>query len=350
MRLMCWDVDIVHHPDSELVDADYWSRLGVDIEFDPLFQEYLEYRRQICHSNLAPTDLPMRLENMPYYRGPRFQHTTPTETSNAKKLHIQSLLMDITTSTGWGHTHLENVPVHIGNLARSVDPSQSQPLLNSELALYACQVMHYDWAVYLLSNGHFSSSIESHGLPFTICLACDTNKAGRSLFNEFVSKATVFSSGNNLLNHIRASGHQSIISGYLINSYRFQTSEITSLFGKLQLLIIAQLRLIWSLSIIVAIVIPDHDRRAAKSFIKGLKAAHWKVSLRAVSYLEIGDSISDSCSVMTAIHSSCASKVEPLILKTPPTVPPRPLSSFVWMPFDRPEYAIRFFMFRALPE
>jgi hypothetical protein len=23
MRLMCWDVDIIHRPDSELVDADY---------------------------------------------------------------------------------------------------------------------------------------------------------------------------------------------------------------------------------------------------------------------------------------------------------------------------------------
>jgi hypothetical protein len=37
MRLMCLDVDIVHRLDTELVDADYWSYLGVDIEFDPLF-------------------------------------------------------------------------------------------------------------------------------------------------------------------------------------------------------------------------------------------------------------------------------------------------------------------------
>jgi hypothetical protein len=119
------------------------------------------------------------------------------------------------------------------------------------------------------------------------------------LFNEFAPQATVFSSGNDLLNHIRASGHQSIISGYLINSYRFQTSEITTLFWKLQLSIIAQLRHIRSLSIVVvAIVITDHDERAVKSFIKGLEAAHWKVSLRAVSYLTIGDSISDPCSLL----------------------------------------------------
>jgi hypothetical protein len=83
---------------------------------------------------------------------------------------------------------------------------------------------------------------------------------------------------HDLLNHIRAPGHQSVISGYLINSYPFQTSKITSLFWKLQLSIIAQLRLIWSLSIVVAIVIPDHDGQAVKSFIKGLESAHWKVS------------------------------------------------------------------------
>ena len=41
MRLMCWDVDIVHRPDTELVDADYWSRLGVDLNFDPLYHKYL---------------------------------------------------------------------------------------------------------------------------------------------------------------------------------------------------------------------------------------------------------------------------------------------------------------------
>ncbi len=323
MRLICWDVDIVLRPDMELVDADYWSRLGVDIDFDPLFKEYHEFTRQIRHSNPAPTDLPMRPENMPYYRGPQYQQPIQPESTNADTLHIQGLLTDITVSSGWGNPHFENVPVHIGDRTQSEHPPPpSRQLLNSELTLYARQAMTYDWAVYSFSNGHFPSSIKSHGLPFSICLACDTSESGRSLFNEFAPQATVFSSGNDLLNHIRASGHQSIISGYLINSYHFQTSEITTSFWKLQLSIIAQLRLIRSLSIIVAIVITGHDGRAVKSFIKGLEAGHWKVSRWAVSYLTIGDSISDSCSVITAVHSSCASNVEPLVLKTPPLVPP----------------------------
>ena len=155
----------------------------------------------------------------------------PTKSSNADTLHIQSLLTDITTSRGWGHTHLSNVPICAGKQGPEVlTATSSRHLLNSELALYARQATQYDWAVYSFSNGHFLSSIASHGLPFTIHLTCDTSEAGRSLFNEFTPDAVVFSSGNALLNHIQSSGQQSVISGYLINSYCFQTSKITSSF------------------------------------------------------------------------------------------------------------------------
>jgi hypothetical protein len=112
-------------------------------------------------------------------------------------------------------------------------------------------------------------------LPFHIGLACNTSEAGGSLFAEFAPSAQVFGSGNDLLHHIWASGKTSVIHGYLINSYRFLTSNITSAFWKLQLAIITQLRLIRLLLLTVAIVIPDHDGRSVRAFIQGLKAAHW---------------------------------------------------------------------------
>ncbi len=49
MRLICCDVNIVHRPDYELVDADYWSQLGIDIDFDPLFCDYCCKRTSVCH-------------------------------------------------------------------------------------------------------------------------------------------------------------------------------------------------------------------------------------------------------------------------------------------------------------
>jgi hypothetical protein len=123
-------------------------------------------------------------------------------------------------------------------------------------------------------------------------------------------------------------------------SYRIQTSEVTTLFWKLQLSIIAHLRLVRLLSVIVAIVIPDHDDHSISTFTKGLKAAHWKVTSREVSYSNIDNTIANSCSIITAVHSSCASNVDPIIFKTPPRTTPRPISAFIWEPFNRPEHSL----------
>jgi hypothetical protein len=71
MHLMCWDIDIVHRPDVELVDADYWSWLGVDINYDLLLRDYLAFTMKTRSANPPPTDFPMHPEITPYYRGPQ---------------------------------------------------------------------------------------------------------------------------------------------------------------------------------------------------------------------------------------------------------------------------------------
>jgi hypothetical protein len=202
--------------------------------------------------------------------------------------------------------------------------------------------MSFCWAVYLFSNGHFSSTIQSQNLPFNVSLACDPSEAGRSLFVEFAPNAKVFSSGNDLLQHVRVSGETSVLHGNLINSYRFLNSEVTTNFWKQQLAIIMQLRLIRNLLAVVAIIMPDHDGRSVKSFIRGLSTAHWKVSSRDISYPEIGDSIVNSCRTIIAIHSSSAPVVEPIVLKTLPAVQPRPIASYLWEPFNRLEHSLCF--------
>jgi hypothetical protein len=241
-------------------------------------------------------------------------------------------------------TVLVNVPVCFGHAATSLSTStmRTRALLNSEFARYAFHAMYFCWAVNSFSNGHFSLTIQSQNLPFHISLACNTSEAGRSLFAEFAPSTRIFSSGNDLLHHIWASDETSIIHSYLINSYCSLTSEVTSAFWKQQLAIIAQLRLIRSLSLVVAIVIPDHDRRSVKAFIQGLTTAHWKVSSCNTSYVEMGDSVVDSCTIIIAVHSSAASAVEPLSLQTPPLVQTKPISSYLWEPFNKPEHMLCF--------
>ena len=238
---MCWDVDIVHRPDVELVDADYWSRLGVDLEYDPLYAQYLQQIRQYHTSYPSEKGLPMLPENMPYYRGPKIQ--SPVRGVTVEAIHVQSLMATITTSASVNTDTLCIRPIQFGSFPDNAvsirDTSKS--MYNSEFASYALQTSQFSWAIYNLSNGHFSSTIESLNFSFNIQLGCDTTLRGRSLFGEFAPKARLFSSGNDFLNYIRSSGDRSVLHGYLINTFQFRTSDITNAFWQLQVQIVAQL-------------------------------------------------------------------------------------------------------------
>jgi len=166
---MCWNVNIVHRPDTELVDADYWSRLVVDLNFDPLYRKYLQLTHHMQKSKPAPTYLPMRPENLPYYRGPCIQKPSPVLES-ADTHYMQGLLSDLLVLDGRGHTILSNRPVRFEQLQSSLPNtgSQAQTLLNSEFARYAHETTNFDWAVYSFSNRDFSSSVATRNFPFTI--------------------------------------------------------------------------------------------------------------------------------------------------------------------------------------
>ncbi len=50
----------------------------------------------------------------------------------------------------------------------------------------------------------------------------------------------------------------------------------------------------------------------------------------------------NSCTIITAVHSSASSAVEPLLLQTPPLVQAKPIASFLWEPFNKPEHMLCF--------
>ncbi len=64
------------------------------------------------------------------------------------------------------------------------------------------------------------------------------------------------------------------------------------------------------------------------------------MSSRDVSYVDIGDTVADSCKIITVVYSSCASAVKPIDLRTPPAVNPRPIGSYIWEPFNQIEHSL----------
>ncbi len=118
MRLMGWDVDIVHRTNDHLVDADYWSRLDANICYDPSFRKYLHIVNDLRKAHPPPTSLPMRDENMPYYRGPHIpvKHCpSGTSTDNPDGPAVDTVATALATSImmadGLGSTSLCVRPV-----------------------------------------------------------------------------------------------------------------------------------------------------------------------------------------------------------------------------------------------
>ncbi len=115
MRLTCWGVDIIHQPDSELVDANYWSCLSIDVDFDSPFCDYLQCIMDLRKSHATPTNLPIHPKNMPYYCGPCILPVTDAP-KTTDDLHIQSLNTDIVIFPSTGNTALYNAPVCFGHM------------------------------------------------------------------------------------------------------------------------------------------------------------------------------------------------------------------------------------------
>jgi hypothetical protein len=92
----------------------------------------------------------------------------------------------------------------------------------------------------------------------------------------------------------------------------------------------------------VAWVHPDHDGRAFTTFSTKLKASGWIVNDTLLRFGAFNDSITGSHRLFLAIHSNTEEGCKPIDLRVPPSGKARPISRYIWEPFNRPELAISY--------
>ena len=223
MRLMCWDMDIVHRNNIYLTDADYCSRLGEDICYDSCFKSYLDFDCGLRKKFPTPVNLHLLPENMPYYRGPGVVPPSTNEQTTDVH-HCQSLFSQVMTHNSNGICHLSVNPVTLGKFG-IVTPSDGHVLTNYQFPCDAQQVLRFSWAVYSFGGGHFASTILLRSLPFCVKLACDQYDFGHALFREFTQCTQIFDHGKDIFHHIRSSGNCSQIHSHLIHSLWFWDSR-----------------------------------------------------------------------------------------------------------------------------
>ncbi len=111
MRIMGWDVNIVHLANDYLIDAGYWSR-GLDsgLCYDPTLKEYIWLISTIRLQSTSLSDLPILPRNMPYYRGLQVKVDPPTLTTDNDN-HQRLLVYSVLHSHSAQSTHVSNHPV-----------------------------------------------------------------------------------------------------------------------------------------------------------------------------------------------------------------------------------------------
>eukprot|EP00956_Cyclotella_meneghiniana_P034897 scaffold109224_cov64-Cyclotella_meneghiniana.AAC.3 len=90
----------------------------------------------------------------------------------------------------------------------------------------------------------------------------------------------------------------------------------------------------------VAFVHPDHDGRVVSHAIKTLASQDWVISDTSIYYPDFGDSVSDTTRCIIGVHADTDSIVSKCEIVTPPPSNAPPLSTFLWAPFNRRQYAV----------
>jgi hypothetical protein len=237
MRLMCWSMTIIHRPGTVLTSADYFSRLGADLCFDPFLKDYVQRVLAMKQSSPPVTSLPIMPENMPGYCKPRTPSAPTSETLDMVAVNlVASIFIDPDPAVDISSS-ISHHPVCFGSFDPSVNLDRvykASPFYNSELVLAARTINHFQWAVYSFNNGHFVSSINSKALPFRVVLCSDMYAEGRALFKEFTNCPLILPGIRELLDHVRRSGDRSKLDGYILHSHRFPDSATTRNFWQLQ--------------------------------------------------------------------------------------------------------------------
>jgi hypothetical protein len=171
-------------------------------------------------------------------------------------------------------------------------------------------------------------------------LACDPFEYGRALFHEFSACPTALPSAAALLDHIRASGEQIPLDGYLIHSHCYQTNEPATAFWGVQASIVIQLRLIQKLNLFIAFVHPDHNSHSVSKFVEQLTSSGWVLSQTTCLFPDFGDSVVGKALVIVGVHDSTQARTEPVLLRIPPSPKPLPLAAYIWQPFNKVEYSM----------
>ena len=181
IRIMMMHVDIVHRNARHVAGADYGSREGGDLWFDPLISEHNAFPATLRKNNAAPMG-PMLPQNMPGYRASRKYK------SDITPIDISTHSLFIFSPKGQpSHSYLSIYPSVFGLHTKS-PKEHALPTWrasNSDLSEAEYKCVRIPWMTYGMSCGHFLSTIKTEGFLYDVILAADPDTRGRDMLRQY---------------------------------------------------------------------------------------------------------------------------------------------------------------------
>eukprot|EP00984_Skeletonema_dohrnii_P006306 scaffold2258_cov84-Skeletonema_dohrnii-CCMP3373.AAC.7 len=368
MQLLLWNMDIVHRNNKWLVDADFFSRCGEALCYDPLWRDYVGRTGDLLRRH-TPATGPMLPENMPGYRRPRI---TPSATVPEPPINHGTLLSGILLGETFpqpfdeetfsvsmdGSSDLlhecQNNELMIRSIhhcavafsALDVPPTTAHlpQFHNHHLPVIAHSLVTFKWALYGFNSGHFFHISRAHAIPFDVVLAADSTAQGRALLKSIGGCDNVLNGAKELHSYVASSKASSPVNGYMIHSRHISSRRNVIIFWSTHLKIIEQLASKRHLSHVVIQIHPSTDTNIVKKFLLQLQklGSGWHVTQIDAYCPNFGDSVASSITFAVAINKSTSSNVSAHTFAHPPTVTPKPLSAFVHEPFNDMQYCVSF--------
>ena len=321
MELMSWWFTVTHRPNRMLINADFFSRIKKDLQFDPLLIQYMQVAHDIYKRNQPDASSPeVSPENMPNYKGKR---STPV-----------AVTVNLLTADTSANTSVTNVPI----MFATAEPMKPTKLHHSASAIAAFSLTHFNWAIYGFGSGHFHSTCLDRGIPFRLQIAADPTYQGRKFFKAFCKTPIIVDSAINLLKRIRSNAIDNI-HGYYIEAPFIHESHLQLEFLKIQSTIIQEMRSRSRLQCFILQISSSYHKTIISQFLRSIEPEGWSVSNEHIHFPEIGDCIDHSTNIYIGFHTGVTGLEINIIIPRPPVRYPK-IEDHIYTPFDTSEFSL----------
>ena len=238
--------------------------------------------------------------------------------------HVTQALSVIEDNVAPQPDSLSIIPIAFSYHSTVPKPKDIKALKNSQIPVFANEVVKTAWVFNGVNNGHSISTMATKNFRADIVLAvaADPSPSGRAVLKQFTSCPVIQDSTKGLLNVIASATTKSSVHCYFFHSRQFELPKTDQAFWLEQVQLIRLLRIKRQLIAFGGFVHPSCNLSFVEKFSRILHRDKWIITQQDVKYCDFGDSIDNSAVFVFGIHKVATENHSKLLITNPPSQAP----------------------------